>query len=100
MYSKQTDLYRNTLLQFCKFEIIEKIKTANELINFGFKDKKNMLPIEKISIGTKAKECISKFSTNEKQLFLEGVSKFNIKLCAATEESRIVKFILSKLRIP
>ena len=40
MYSKQTDLYRNTLLQFCKFEIIEKIKTANELINFDFKDKK------------------------------------------------------------
>ena len=40
------------------------------------KTKKNMLPIEKISIGTKAKECISKFSTNEKHLYLEGVSKF------------------------
>lgn len=81
MYSKQLDLFRNTLLQFCKFEVIEKINNAKDLINFDFKAKKNIKPIETINIGIKTKECISKFTNNEKSVFLEGVKQYNLKLC-------------------
>ena len=81
MYSKQVELFRNTLLQFCRFELIEKIDNDKDLIHFDFKEKKNILPTEKINIGIKAKECISKFTNNEKIVFLEGVKQYYLKLC-------------------
>ena len=43
LYDKQVDLFRNTLLQFCKIEIIEKIKDDKELTNFEFSKSKNQL---------------------------------------------------------
>ena len=80
MYSKQVDLFRNTLLQFCRFELIENIKNDKDLITFDFKDKKHVLPIEKINIGIKARGSISRFTNTEKNVFLEGVKQYYIKL--------------------
>ena len=55
LYDKQVDLFRNTLLQFCKIEIIEKIKDDKELTNFEFSKSKNQLSYDKIIVGIKQK---------------------------------------------
>ena len=65
LYDKQVDLFRNTLLQFCKIEIIEKIKDK-ELTNFEFSKSKNQLSYDKIIVGIKAKELITKFTNQER----------------------------------
>lgn len=37
MHSKQIDLYRDNLLQFCKFDQIEKLKSDKDLVHFDYK---------------------------------------------------------------
>ena len=81
LYDKQVDLFRNTLLQFCKIEIIEKIKDDKELTNFEFSKSKNQLSYDKIIVGIKAKELITKFTNQERDVFLFGVKEIYINLC-------------------
>ena len=47
MHDKQINLYRDNLLQFCAFSSVEKLKSDMDLVNFDYKNKLNMLPLEK-----------------------------------------------------
>ena len=80
MHDKQINLYRDNLLQFCEFSSVEKLKSDKDLVNFDYKNKLNMLPLEKISTGKKAKDIVSKFETGEKNIFLKGVQAYYFKL--------------------
>ena len=80
LYDKQVELFRNTLLQFCKLKEIGKIKDDKELTNFDFNKAKNQLSYNKIIVGMKTKELISKITNQERDVFLCGVKDFYVKL--------------------
>ena len=46
MHSKQIDLYRDNLLQFCEFNSVEKLKSDKDIVNFDYRNKRNIYPLE------------------------------------------------------
>ena len=81
LYDKQVDLFRGTLIHFCIFSKLKPLRNSVDLVNFEYKDKDNIKPLNEISIGIKATEFISHFSEQDKTLFLSGVNRFYTKLC-------------------
>ena len=81
LYDKQVDLFRGTLLHFCVFSKIKPLRKSVTLIKFDYKHNDNVKPLDEISIGVAAKGIISKFSQQDKTVFLSGVKRFFIKLC-------------------
>ena len=80
LYNKQVDLYRNTLISFCNFEMIAKIESDSALVKFDYNNKKNQLDKSKINIGTKASKLLKSFSDDERSVFMFGVKDFLIKV--------------------
>ena len=70
IYGKQVNLFKNTLLQFCQFELIEKIQIR--ISKFDYKNKTNIIAIDKKNVGIKAKDSISKFTNLERDGFIKG----------------------------
>ena len=80
LYNKQVDLYRNTLISFCNFEMIAKLGSDSELVKFDYKNKKNQLENSKITIGTKATKLTKKISEDDKKVFFFGIREFLVKV--------------------
>ena len=72
LYNKQVELYRTTLLSFCKFEQIEKLSTDSALVKFKYDETKNHLGKSKIQLGVKATQLLKNLSQDDKDLFTFG----------------------------
>ena len=73
LYNKQVDLYRYTLISFCKFEEIAKLKSDSALVKFEYKKEENQLENLKINIGTKATKLSKQLSDDEMKVFMLGI---------------------------
>ena len=80
LYNKQVELYRTTLLSFCKFEEVEKLSNDSALVKFKYEETKNHLHKSKIELGVKATEIIKNFSQDDKDIFTVGAKDFLKKL--------------------
>ena len=80
LYNKQVELYRTTLLSFCKFEQIEKLSTDSALVKFKYDETKNHLGKSKIQLGVKATQLLKNLSQDDKDLFTFGAKEFLKKL--------------------
>ena len=80
LYDQQVDLFRNTLLMYCKFTSVAALIKDKDLVNFKFSDKENHMPVKSICIGEKTKSYIRKFSENEYTIFMAGIKKYYIKM--------------------
>ncbi|CAL4189446.1 unnamed protein product [Meganyctiphanes norvegica] len=69
LYDKQIELYRTTLIYFCRLDIIEKCKCNEDLLGIDFLDSENCLKLEEFSIGSNAKKLISDFVEKDKIFF-------------------------------
>ena len=69
MYDKQIDVYRTTLIYFCKLELIESIDFSNS---------DTVLPYEEISVGSHARRLISDFREEDK-IVLKALKIFSEK---------------------
>ena len=81
LYDKQIELYRTTLIYFCRLYIIEKCKCNEDLLGIDFLDSENCLKLEEFSIGSNAKKLISDFVEKDKIVFLESIKNFFIQIC-------------------
>ena len=81
LFDQQVDLYRGTLLHFCVFSKVKALRKSEDLVKFDFNHKTNKKPLEEISVGVSSKKFFSKFSEQEKILFLSGVQMFYQKVC-------------------
>ena len=77
VYNKQVELYRTTLMAYCKFNVIEKLSTDSELVNFDYKKKENHMDKSMITLGVKATKLIKNLTDFRKSIFYiwcKGVS--------------------------
>ena len=68
-------------MYFCPLNKISELECADSLLSFEYKKPENMLPLNKMMIGTETKKLISAFAENEKDVFLHGVKRFFINIC-------------------
>ena len=80
LYNKQVELYRTTLMAYCKFDVIAKLSTDSELVKFDYKKKEYQMDKSKITFGVKATKSVKNISDLEKTAFICGVKKFLIKV--------------------
>ena len=81
LYDKQVDLFRTTLIYFCRLEMIENCKFSQDLLGFDFEKSENILPFKDFSIGSNAKKLIQDFSENDRTVFMVSIKNFFTKIC-------------------
>ena len=81
LYDKQIDVYRTTLIYFCKLELIENCKSSDDILSIDFSNSVTVLPYEEISIGSHARRLISDFREEDKIVFFESIKNFFRKIC-------------------
>ena len=81
LYDKQIDLFRTTLIYFCRLDEIEKCSFNNELLAFDYEKAANILPLKDFSIGRNTKRLVEKFSEDEAKMFLQAIKRFFTNIC-------------------
>ena len=74
------DLYRNTLLIYCKFDTVAALLTDNDLVNFDFNEEEHHMQLKSISIGEETKRYVRKMSEVEFTIFMTGVKRYYIQI--------------------
>ena len=80
LYDQQVDIFRNTLLMYCKFDSVAALLTDADLVNFDFKNEKYHIHVRSISIGEKTIRFVKKMSDNECTIFMAGVKRYYIEI--------------------
>ena len=80
LYDQQVDLYRNTLLMYCKFDTVAALLNDNDLVKFDFNNEEHHIQLKFISIGDETKRYIRKMSEVECTIFMIGVKRYFIQI--------------------